>query len=138
MLEALLSRESELKMEWRGSPYFILDTGREKKKSQMALGSGKNLHWENERHTFEIQNLDTDITLALVADRDGSEELVGSVLLDTHHLVSRQGLFQDWFQITLRGKDAGKISLKWRMRPAGTGVSAAQQRQKSKQTSSLF
>ena len=129
VVEARLERDTEFmgKMD----PYCKITHRMQNLRTKEHTDGGKNPVW-NEHLEIDVKYVGDDIEIAVMdSEVLGSDKLIGNVLCKASGLTVNGGL-DDWWQITHKGVNMGKIHLICKWEPAG-GQPAAQQQQPPQQ-----
>lgn len=102
----------------RMDPYVKFILGGQVKQTNVAYEAGKTPGW-NDQISFYYNNEDMLTIEVWDKDKLSKDDMVGSASLAMATIQKRGNMFNDWIQLTYKGKDAGRILLDIRFDQSG-------------------
>ena len=114
LIEAKLTHDTETfgKMD----PYVKMNCREQEWKSAVCNDGGKHPTWHSQFFDIHVHYLGDDLTFKLWDDDIGKDEFIAEGSTKLSSLVHHGG-FDEWFTVTYKGKDAGKLHLKGEWEP---------------------
>ena len=116
ILEARLDRDTDTfgKMD----PYVVINTRMQRIRTKTAKGQGKSPSWADECMEVDVKYVGDDFHLQIFDEDMTDSDLVCESTQKLSSLCVGEGL-DDWFVLTFKGKDVGKVHLKGEWHPKG-------------------